>query len=784
MASKDVIHKTLYGIEPRLKGLVNAPIYSFAQLNRHDTEAKKDSVVDRAQKYFAERANLSPRNLKMNEQSFDKKQFEDFVRLAVSDGCMGRRWLDELLKIVKDRYAEPQQLIQELFPNEGRAITEPRHNVPTALINTVHEKSRTLDSLLEAMRRQAAVVVLIGKDGEGKTHLLVNTALHFWQTDKIYQRIIYADCISRERGKHYLCDQVLREIGQRNFVEWTPKQKMEVITNFCRETSVLLLIDWADRELDQDFCSWLERIPSPSKVVLAIRKLEDNHSLKESVVYCQFDPMRTYDYDFAVQPTLAALAQYNPDIDLARVDRAILGNPLAMRLLQAYVQYEKWRPLTLYYSINSLEEIVLQSHSVLSSAAKAIFVALIPFPLAANVESLRYVADPSMPPQEFDSALKELTDLYLVQAVKDGAGKPVSVLWHHVVRKVSKDIADKENGLRHEIERRWVKRYCQLAESVGFCPQDLNRLTLLDAEMETFPLVVSFVAEHKGYEEEALRLGKATYYYYVRGYWSHLQSPHLVAADAAKVLGRVDDEIAHRAYELEWALKREGMSVASLNKLRAELRDLVARHQKLAPESRIVYLLTMGYDCLTQAKASGGEYAQAEAYLAEGEALAESIGSMQRFLGKVRMAWCHFYRAMSHRNARDHVVEPNKVFDDARKYLADSIRLTEPHDPRTATSMRQLLALLLLACIPQAQFGKRDLLEIKQLVDDISAFVEKLDDKLQRARLLHVRGWYTVAAGQYYAGLDDLNLAKQSYENLGRQTFADDVDALIRRMQS
>ena len=744
--------------EGGLQYLVNAAVYAYAALN--------GKRISDCWSHYAGRIHVAAEELRHHRIELTDKQIVDFACMAMEEALLGREWVERWL--IATRYGNSivkrTELLATLFDQEKHEIRLP----PLTNINTRHRKflepldvrlQSALQTVLKCLQHQVSVVVLIGKNGMGKTRVLSEVGHHFLE-QPTFRNVVFVEDVSRSMKDPFntLLNTVLSTLGNLDATALDIDRKSVEVINIMAAQPTLLIIDGADSIAESRFYEWLQQVPHPSKILVSTRR---SLPLHESYTECHLYPLNPDDWPYEYRPFLEEMRRDYPEMsgeDIEQVVRDVEGNPLAMRMMLAYLRTNRSdiaisnrRQVKL-----SLEDAVRLSCAVLTDDGRRVLYALMPFPEEANLESLRRVAD--MNPMAFRGAVDELLNLRLVEWLASDA-----LYWNDVVREVAKDLISKEKYIQEAIYRRWVETYCQLVEEVGYCPNDYSKLRILDAEMKVLPLVIGYVDTHAGFEREALRLANCTYYYYVRGYWSTMQSPHMVAVRAAQKLGDVNGQLYHLSYEVEWLTKRSSFAEIDRQKYLERLTDLAA-DPDIKPVPRVVYLNTLAYYLIDGKQ----NYDEAERLLRQSIELATSINSAKVLIATYRLGYCYC------RN-------PNTV-PGAREFLTEAIQFAERYgDFRTAMSTRLLLAKLLLGSCNRFNIDPIDSVEAGRLLGIVERSIFEVGDKTLQARYHEVQGLYYLASSQYRSAFHVLTEAAQLYRQLARPSSVAEMDRMMQR---
>ena len=121
---------------------------------------------------------------------------------------------------------------------------------------------------------------------------------------------------------------------------------------------------------------------------------------------------------------------------------------------------------------------------------------------------------------------------------------------------------------------RWVTDVVQTVSRVGFCPDDLSRLAVLDdpIEFRNVEYALRWMRQEEAWTELLATTKNLYYYYYVRGLWSSDPNPYVLWTLAASKLG-------DRVSEFESLVVRANIAAKQQNRPASE--DLFARLQPL-----------------------------------------------------------------------------------------------------------------------------------------------------------------------------------------------------------
>ncbi|NWF65718.1 MAG: hypothetical protein HXY38_15605, partial [Chloroflexi bacterium] len=195
------------------------------------------------------------------------------------------------------------------------------------------------------------------------------------------------------------------------------------------------------------------------------------------------------------------------------------------------------------------DDLFTRAWSLLDEAARRVLLVATFFPASASSAALGASAD--VQGFAFDRAVERLTDLALLDVQQDDLNSEPRYAIHPLVRAFGETKVTEDSLFEFAARSRWISYYERLVSGVGYCWNDLERLSILDNEIESVFSVISRSYLAQQYDS-VLHLAKgASYYLYVRGYWNNLLKTYQLEADAAKHLALDHTEATALAYYVQ-----------------------------------------------------------------------------------------------------------------------------------------------------------------------------------------------------------------------------------------
>jgi hypothetical protein len=360
-------------------------------------------------------------------------------------------------------------------------------------------------------------------------------------------------------------------------------EKLREVERLLRAQPVLLVLDNAETVRDTALLEWLSRLPPPSRVLVTSRAAL---------------PAQLAVYQVELPPLTVAQAleligdrlQQGRLRGVPRVAEQLLplveaagGNPKAIEIAVGLVQRER-RPVAEVArsmadaGIETLfSALFAHAWERLDAAGARILLALAFFPRSATEPALASCA--GLAPAVFSHAIAQLVELSLVDVEWADLQSLPRYGLHPLTRAFALARLAERADEATELRRNWLAWCVELADQVGPCWYDLDRLDRLDHEHENVQHALEWAAA-AGDARTVLRLAEGVRYFYnVRGLWDERRmANYRLRADAAQQLGDHS--------ELVLALAQHG-EILSKQATLAEAERLLARAQAVADQQQL-----------------------------------------------------------------------------------------------------------------------------------------------------------------------------------------------------
>lgn len=435
------------------------------------------------------------------------------------------------------------------------------------------------------------VVFLSGFSGTGKT-FIANAVAHsyFEPSSDEYQVAIWNDCISDSMSFNKLISNILMAFNMKNSGNLSASEKEEYALRALSKTRSIIVIDGfeaIDEENDkQNILSFLSKKASKNIVIITCNKrinqykdiIVSSHLFGEiSMEGFALDEWKKLSGAYCKSRSdIAEAIKYFPRLEDYVFDLC-KGNPFLMTHVLAAVTeklltgvtYEKVKKE--YYLSDVVpkpyDEILHKSVEELSDNCIQVLIALSLFAAPISLAVISEVAgvegvdtDGSLlNGSDLEISILKCHNLFLVnRAFSYGE---IKFLLPDMLKPILKNIREKEQAKYSEIIKRWIKHYETFSETIGFCFDDVKRLSALDGtsndrEIDNIILLLDYCEDKKLWRSFYTISENTKYFFYTRGISGEgNRSVHYRRALAARELHEYDNEFNSLLYHCNVSCK-------------------------------------------------------------------------------------------------------------------------------------------------------------------------------------------------------------------------------------
>jgi tetratricopeptide (TPR) repeat protein len=367
-----------------------------------------------------------------------------------------------------------------------------------------------------------------------------------------------------------------------------------------RRHPILLILDNFETITDPAVAEWLTVLPRGSKALVTVRPGGIPADLQEYTHTIRVARLESPE-DFA-RDCLARLRLENLPTEMFEDVLALtVGNPKAIELALGYVKGDPQGQTgsvedRLRASGELFTELVQGNFELLDPVARRLLLGTEFYPYGATPADLAAVAGLSEGEAEV-SAIR-LGESGLLDLERGRGGSDEGLLFPHPIgREFIADRLSEYPEFAEEARERWLARQVELARSVGYCPDEINRLQVLDrpGAKETLVYAIKVAHEVGRYRAAVAIAREARYYFYVRGFWISDDSTNLLWADSARKLRDACEEFDALTYHANIRSKQGDVEAVEkvlprLSELEAE-GDIPASSRRKARHAKALYLL-------------------------------------------------------------------------------------------------------------------------------------------------------------------------------------------------
>jgi hypothetical protein len=515
----------------------------------------------------------------------DPHTIEIIAEAAVRRGFLSREWLQRFLHAA--RYPQADRLLDQLCPIGLARPRPPRvsHNLPAPTYSEFIMREGTFAETMDGLGKRSAAVIIVGLGGNGKTSLArevadrclksENTELRFdavvWVSDKIQPGTTNLSVV---------LDEIAHTLDYPGITQFDHDEKRREVEQLLRRQRVLVCIDNIETITDQALIAWLLNLPEPSKALITAR--EYLYAFRRGGWPVELRGMSEVEAWALVHERLRFLRieKLVPDRgQLAALVNATGGNPKAIEMTLGLVKYEH----------RSLEEVVSDLQDARGEIFDDLFASawnLLPIPAqqvllvttfyqnTTSGEALRATA--GVRGLDFKPAIEKLSDLSLLDVQRTETGHVAGYAMHPLVRAYARARLGEQPELEARARARWLQWCADLASSVGYCWDKLEKLHKLDSEHEMIYDALVW-ANSNGYHDLALKIGKGVnYYFFFHGMWDKKVVVDITRIESARALADPIEEAEAIAFYLQ-IRSRQGIITDLERDLLVRLRDLMQR---------------------------------------------------------------------------------------------------------------------------------------------------------------------------------------------------------------
>lgn len=458
----------------------------------------------------------------------------DTQHLHSSDTAETQSWLAELLA--------PPRAVQQTD-----SLHVIQYQIPPATYTHYIPRPEVEDAVRRALDSDIALTILAGIGGNGKSVVAHHTAVH--QLGSIrFECVLWVS--DRQRPGRTTLDSLLAQLavvtGSSTLGTGDLEQRARLAIHFMTQRATLLIVDNFETITDSSLFAWLGDVASPSKVLLTtirvpteisapytlvpVTPLTESQALELATQYLERNGLSTAGAR-SYSAALFSLCAGN-----ARLLEWALGQS-RVRGLQATVSHIRAAssPENSPASEAILQQLLRDSWDKLTKEAHLVLLAIAHFPYGVGGAVARQVLSS---PESFYEHLQALVDCFFVRIAYEDDLEPIYVP-DALARQIAFSTANNEEGATVQLSNEWLGQWVEYVRGIGFCPGDVERLSLLDDERVRLNL--QFALEHavrtENWEFVSAVTRDVRYWYYCRGLWSSKPNVFDLRMLAARALG-------------------------------------------------------------------------------------------------------------------------------------------------------------------------------------------------------------------------------------------------------
>lgn len=425
-------------------------------------------------------------------------------------------------------------------------------NLPPPTYSQFVMRRQAFNEVVDALQTRAAIVLICGLGGMGKTslaHEIADRSLKDDGTVPRYNTVVWVSDKDQFGATtlQTVLDEVALVMDRTGVLQLEFAQKRREVENLLRKDPVLLVIDSFETVTDDGLIDWLNRyLPEPSKALVTTRerRREFQNSWSVELRGMTDDEAQAFLthhlYRLRLIETYTDLAQFTPLLKVTG------GNPKAIETALGYLKYEHV-PLPeivdqLYESHELFDYLFERSWQLLNDDTRHVLMAATLFPASTRAEALRSAAQVTK--WSITQAIGQLIDLSLLEERPSGTDRQPRYGLHPLVRAFASKRLDEQPAWVDAAHERWLAWTIDFVADVGWPWSDLRRLERLDdTDDEAIVFAaIQWVALNDRHSEMIRLAYGVDNYYYVRGFWDKKIDVDRKRIAAAQALGDIIEE--------------------------------------------------------------------------------------------------------------------------------------------------------------------------------------------------------------------------------------------------
>ena len=415
-------------------------------------------------------------------------------------------------------------------PSKPAADQEPqRAGLPAPTYPRFVGRLDMVARLQEALGDHFPVIAVTGLGGSGKTALV-----RFFVEQQLdaarYSAVVWVT--DRTRPGTTTLESVLTQISLALDAPALGRgdlpTRSKLALALLEQTSTLLVIDNYETVVDEALSAWLSDIPSESKAMLT--SIWSPTSIRGPYTEVRLNEMteqESKEFCALHQARAGYSSEYLSGTQRDRLISACFGNP---RLIEWCISHLKWQTPEEVISLVQgtgvsegspdvvVQELLRQSLDRISPRSRRVLTAYAYFPYGARPAVIAGLM--GIPAVEVAEAIEELVGHCLLDGDRGARSGRPSYIPEPLSR--ARVLAQSDEEEWRPYQDRWVRHHRTIAESVGFCPQEISRLVTLD-DIQTrrnIEFAIQWALDRQACPDAVVVAREVRYWYYCRGVWS------------------------------------------------------------------------------------------------------------------------------------------------------------------------------------------------------------------------------------------------------------------------
>lgn len=440
---------------------------------------------------------------------------------------------------------------------EADTTIKTRNNLIPQDLTTIIRPQRLLEFIDNFLREGINIAYIYGYKLSGKTKSVM-ACISDLIDKNIYENIIWSDIKQGENQVKQIMD-TISIFALANKEQIKEEVRSEICIEFFKSTRSIMILDFNNIIIEEETLNILKEIAKYSKLIIICQQLFKKYEKDLSYyarTFCTNDYIQKNEFKemLKINEQNTLIIEKEPEIvdklykitggfpfaSVYILKKIIEENKLGVSLNDAIEKYSS-------YNLEEYEElaskIIAERWDNLNDLARKIVIICAKFSYSVSIKFISYICGMQITQSEWKQALRQCYENDLLNPIILNNAR---VYMNDMIKILALQYEEKENFNNKLFLDKIAEYYFELANYIGECYNDLNKLKLLD-ELDEWNIVLQtleYLNQAEMYKQYIEIIKNLKYYIYVRGIWEIGEnSLHLKRVNLAHKIGNINEEL-------------------------------------------------------------------------------------------------------------------------------------------------------------------------------------------------------------------------------------------------